>query len=109
MCDRCCTTVSNAVKFTDRGAVDVELSHDGQDLIMRVKDSDTRSFEELDAAIAAGPQGAVPQMLEQPFALWIFSLPGETDSAILAGDGTLRRGHAGCVDQPHGGDAVYLF
>ena len=31
--------VSNAVKFTDRGAVHVEISHDGRQLILRVADT----------------------------------------------------------------------
>jgi hypothetical protein len=70
---------------------------------MRVKDSDTRSFEELQAEIAALPPDQLPPMLEQPFALWIFSLPGETDSAILAGDGTLRAGRYLYFDTIHVG------
>jgi hypothetical protein len=70
---------------------------------MRVKDSDTRSFEELAAAIAALPPGQLPPMLEQPFALWIFALPGETDSAIFKGDGTLPPGRYTYFDTIHVG------
>ena len=81
-------------------------------IFMRVKDSDTRSFEELQAEIAALPPDQLPPMLELPFALWIFSLPGETDSAILAGDGTLRPGRYTYFDTIHVGatfDSVQAY
>lgn len=70
---------------------------------MRVKDSDTRSFEEIQAEIATLPTGQLPPMLELPFALWIFALPGATDSAILAGDGTLPTGRYTYSDTIHVG------
>ena len=82
---------------TEAGAEPHEIT------FMRVKDSDTRSFAELTAAIAALPPDQLPPMLELPFALWIFSLPGETDSAILAGDGTLRAGRYTYFDTIHVG------
>ena len=53
---------------------------------VRVDDSDTRSTEELQA------KGAEPATLEPEFALWIISLPGETNSSVRVGDGTLEPG-----------------
>jgi plastocyanin len=91
---------------TEAGAEPHEIT------FMRVKDSDTRSFEEIQAEIAALPPDQVPPMLELPFALWIFSLPGETDSAILAGDGTLRPGRYTYFDTIHVGatfDSVQAY
>lgn len=55
-------------------------------IFMRIKDSETRSFDELDAA----DPGTIA--FDPSFSLFIIAVPGETDTLVKTGDGTLEPG-----------------